>query len=614
MQRVRRLAGITVVIALGAAACSAAGAARSGLPSPRPAAVRASGTVSVFPSPGTPTASPKTTISFRGATPAELDAISVSGNKSGKHAGHVVAHSDGRGASFVPDAAFTEGEYVTVDTTLAVRGGLHGRFGFTIAQSAAGFAPNQHPAATTTTTPTSQLSHFASRPDLVAPKVAIASSSSGTSTGDIFVTPNPALGQTTSAQSGPMIVDGAGNLVWFDPRPAGTALDLSVQTYKGQPVLSWFQGVVSSGGTGAGEFVIYNRKYQHIATVHAGNGYETDLHDFVITPQNTALVLVYNPVLANASVVHQLHPRVVLDAIVQEIDIQTGSVLFEWHSLGNINVDESYLAVPTSTTEPYDYVHPNSIAIDTDGNLLLSGRHTSALYKIDRVTGTLDWRLGGKHSNFDLDADARFTWQHDIRPHADDTLSIFDNAARAPGVTSRAKSRGLVLHIDEAARKVTTEQSDDNPQNALSLSQGNFQLLPNGDWFAGWGAVGEYTEYGPKGEVLLDANIGASSASYRAYRFTWTGTPTQPPAAAARVSGNATVVAASWNGATNVARWRLLAGSDAGSLQPVGTFAKAGFETTMRIPASGTRVVEVQALGPAGRVLGTSVATPVKTA
>ncbi len=157
MLRARKLIGATFVVALAAAACSAAGAARSALPSPRPAAVRASGTVSVFPSPGTPTASPETTISFRGAQPAELAHISVSGSKSGKHTGHVVTHSDGRGASFVPDAAFTEGEYVTVDTRLAVRGGLRGTFGFTIAQSAAGFPANQNPAQATTRTPASQL-------------------------------------------------------------------------------------------------------------------------------------------------------------------------------------------------------------------------------------------------------------------------------------------------------------------------------------------------------------------------------------------------------------------------------------------------------------------------
>jgi arylsulfotransferase ASST len=566
----------------------------------------------VFPSPGTPTASPETTISFRGVKPADLGGISVSGSRSGTHTGQVVAHSDGRGASFVPGAAFTEGETVTVTTPLAVRGGLRGTFAFTIEQPAAGFGVNENPASSTTATPESQLSRFVTRPDLVPPKVAINTNSGTKSGGDVFVTPNPALGQTTSAQSGPMIVDGAGNLVWFDPKPAGTAVDLSVQRYRGKPVLSWFQGVVTTGGTGAGEFVMYDEHYHHIATVHAGNGYDTDLHDFVITPQNTALVLAYNPVLAKASVIHQLHPRVVLDAVVQEIDITTGSVLFEWHSLGNINLDESYLAIPASTTEPYDYVHPNSIAIDTDGNLLLSGRHTSTLYKIDRVTGTLDWRLGGKRGNFDLDTGAKFMWQHDIRPHADDTLSVFDNAASAPGVTSRETSRGLVLHVDEAARKVTTERSDDNPQHALSLSQGDFQLLPNGDWFAGWGSVGEYTEFGPDGNVVLDANIAASSASYRAYRFAWTGTPEQPPAAAAARSGSSIVVAASWNGATQVARWRVLAGRDAGSLQPVATFARSGFETTMWIPAGDARVVKVQALGPAGRVLGTSTATPVK--
>ncbi len=610
MLRARKLAGVTIVVALGAAACSAAGAARSGLPSPRPAAVRASGTVSVFPSPGTPAASPNTTISFRGVEPADLDGVSVSGSTSGTHTGHVVAHSDGRGASFVPDAVFTEDESVTVVTTLAVRGSLHGTFAFTIEHTAAGFGANENPA--TTTTSESQLSRFESRPDLVPPKVTVASTSStGATGGDIFVTPNPALGQTTTAQSGPMIVDGTGELVWFDPRPAGTALDLSVQQYEGKPVLSWFQGVVTTGGTGAGEFVLYDEHYQHVATVRAGNGYDTDLHDFVITPQNTALVLAYNPVLAKTSAIHRLHPRVVLDAVVQEIDIPTGSVLFEWHSLGNISADESYLAAPSSTTEPYDYVHPNSIAIDTDGNLLLSCRHTSTLYKIDRVTGTLDWRLGGKRSNFDLDAGAKFMWQHDIRPHADDTLSVFDNASSAPGVTSRDMSRGLVLHIDEAMRKVTTERSYDNPQHALSLSQGDFQLLPNGNWFAGWGSVGEYTEFGPKGEVLLDANIGASSASYRAYRFSWTGTPSAPPTIVVSGSGDTIQLAASWNGATNVARWQVLAGADAGALHPVASFARSGFETKMRLPANGARVVAVRALGPAGRVLGISAATAV---
>lgn len=603
---------IAVVVALGAAGCTAAGATR-GLPTPRPAAVRASGVVSVFPSPGTPTASPKTTISFRGVTAPHLGTVTVTGSQSGAHTGRVVAHSDGRGASFDPATAFTEGESVTVATTLAIRGGEHGTFAFTIARSAPGFAANSTPApGRATPTPASQVSHFASRPDLRPPKVTIKTNTQNAAPGDIFLTPNPSLGQQTSAQSGPMIVDSAGRLVWFDPKPADSALDLSVQRYQGQTVLSWFEGRVSSGGYGDGEFVLYDQSYRQVGAVRAGNGYEADLHDFVITPQNTALVLAYNPVLAKASVIHRSQDRVVLDAIVQEIDIRTGAVLFEWHSLGNVDLSESYLPAPKSNTDPYDYVHPNSIAIDTDGNLLLSGRHTSTLYKIDRITGTLDWRLGGKRSNFHIDPGARFMWQHDIRPHADGDLSVFDNAASAPGVTSRDESRGLLLHVDEPALKVTVAQSDDNPQGALSLSQGDFQLLPNGDWFTGWGSVGQYTEFGPDGDVRLDANIGAGSASYRAYRFTWTGTPAEPPAAVAHVDGNSIVVAASWNGSTNVARWEVLAGSDRNSLQPVGSFATSGFETTMRVPRGGARTVEVRALGSSGRILGTSAAASVR--
>jgi hypothetical protein len=173
-------------------------------------------------------------------------------------------------------------------------------------------------------------------------------------------------------------------------------------------------------------------------------------------------------------------------------------------------------------------------------------------------------------------------------------------------------SRGLLLHVDEAARKVTTVHSYDNPQRALSLSQGDFQLLPDGDWFAGWGSVGQYTEFGPQGDVRLDANIGAASASYRAYRFAWTGTPSEAPAVTARADRTSVTVAASWNGSTKVARWQVLAGTDRNSLQPVASFARSGFETTMRVPRTAARVVEVQALGPAGRILGTSAATAVR--
>jgi hypothetical protein len=238
---------------------------------------------------------------------------------------------------------------------------------------------------------------------------------------------------------------------------------------------------------------------------------------------------------------------------------------------------------------------------------VMSARHTWGVYKIDRVTGALYWRLGGKRSNFDMGDGTAFSWQHDARPLDNGLMTVFDNAASAPGVASRDTSRGLTLRVDEQAMTVSLEDADENPQHALSLSQGDFQRLPNGDYFVGWGSVPEYTEFGPDGDVKLDVNINGGSASYRAFRVQWTGRPAEPPAVVAHVSGDALAIAASWNGATDVARWEVRVGADRASLHPVGSFPAGGFETSIRVPtASGARVVQVAALGPAGRVLGTS--------
>jgi len=334
----------------------------------------------------------------------------------------------------------------------------------------------------------------------------------------------------------------------------------------------------------------------------------------VITPRNTALLLAYNQIVAPAAVIHEAKDRVVLDAIVQEIDIATGAVVFEWHALGNVALRESYFPAPEDRTVPYDFVHPNSVAVGTDGNLLVSARHTSTVYEIDRTTGALDWRLGGKLSSFTIPSGARFSWQHDARAYSDGTLSVFDNASMSPDETTRDSSRGLLLHIDQPALNVTLVRSDDNPRGALSTSQGDLQMLANGDWFAGWGSIGEYTEFDADGRVVLDAALKASTASYRAYRFGWTATPVEPPVAVGRRDGNSVVVAASWNGATNVARWQVLVGSDRDSLHPVGVFPRTDFETRMRVLAPAASMVAVRALGPRGALLVTSVAARLRAA
>ena len=604
---------LLVVTGIVAAGCAAAGATSRSLPSPRPDEVRESGTVSVYPSPGTLTASPETTISFRDIAPSRIGTIHVIGSETGPHDGHFVAHSDGNGASFVPDSSFAADELVTVTTNLNIRLAKNGDFTFEVARplqtpnDGATLSPSAAPSTRLSAATNRERQQFVSRPDLTPPALRVAvPAGPNAARGDVFLTPNP-INETSAGQSGPMIVDGHGNLVWFQPEPAGTTFDLNVQRYHGQPVLAWFQGSIADGGYGFGSYTLLDQSYRRIATVRAGNGYQADLHDFLITPQNTALMMIYSPVMADASTINQAHDRPVIDAVVQEIDIPTGAVLFEWHSVGNIGLDESYLPAPPRA-DVYDYVHPNSLALDADGNIWLSARHTSAVYKIDHDTGALDWRLGGKKSSFTIEPGAEFMYQHNVTPHSDGTVTIFDNAATGPDTKQRDDSQGLVLKLDLGTMDASVIRHDESPTKHLSFSQGSFQALPNGDDFAGWGSQPEYSEFGPNGRVRLDVRILGGSGSYRAFKFPWSGTPTGAPSAAARRTSRGTTVYASWNGATDVARFRVLAGPNATTLRPAGTFARTGFETAMAVPAAA--VVQVVAVSGDGAALGTSAPVP----
>ena len=153
----------------------------------------------------------------------------------------------------------------------------------------------------------------------------------------MFITP-----QQGPTQNGAMILDNTGTLVWFQPVPAGDmAADLQVQRYQGRHVLTWWQGY-SGAGVGAGEDVIEDASYHQVAVVHAANGLGADLHEFRLTPQGTALITAYYPVYWNATDVHLSDRQVVLDSVVQEIDIKTGLLLFQWDSLDHVSLTDTY--------------------------------------------------------------------------------------------------------------------------------------------------------------------------------------------------------------------------------------------------------------------------------
>ena len=559
--------------------------------------------IAISPLNGTPDASPQTQISFLGVPIHEIAQVSVVGSRSGSHTGRLEAYASSPGASFLPSRPFTQGERVTATALVG---------------------PPHHASRVSTTFTVARLSgyraaagkplrlgnkpglvqSFVSEPDLQPPSVQVTTDSSQAAPGDVFLTPSHGYGQT-----GAMILNGQGGLVWFHPVPTGeTAADLQVQSYDGQPVLVWWQGhVPPSLGVGFGTDEIYSSSYKPIGTVSAGNGYQADLHEMQITPQGSAFLTAYTLVDADLSSAGGARDGVLQDAILQEVDIKTGLVMFEWHAYGHVALSDSYSHPPSSASQPWDYFHLNSISLDPwgDGNFIISARNTWAAYEINHLSGAVLWRLGGKHSSFKMGPGTGTAYQHDVRWQPDDTLTLFDDGATPK---QHSQSRAISERIDWKSRKVELIGRDVHTPALLAGSQGNDQLLPNGDSFVGWGEEPYFTELSPTGQVLFDAHIPSPGESYRAYRFPWSATPATTPTVAVRAaSAEAATVYASWNGATSVSDWIVLAGASPTSLTTVATVAATGFETA--IPVGGADAYfAVQALGSGGQLLGTSAA------
>jgi hypothetical protein len=436
---------------------------------------------------------------------------------------------------------------------------------------------------------------FHSRPDLRPPIIEVQRRAAGRAPGYIFVAPKIGADQT-----GPMIADDRGRLVWFHHvAPGLRAYDFRAQTYRGKPVLTWWQGRFADGhGSGVG--VIADTSYRQIAEVRAVGDYANDLHEFQLTSRGTALITVYRPVSRDLTAIGGPARATVMDSIVQEVDIRTGQRVFEWHSLGHVGLGESYARVPATDGDQFDYFHVNSIDEERNGDLLISARNTRALYEIDRRTGRVQWRLGGKRSDFAMGPGADFLGQHDARRLGDGDIALFDNGF--PPLPDR-ESRVIVLRVDQRKKAARLVRSYKHPSAPHSHSQGSEQALANGNLFAGWGGDSPYfSEFSPDGRLLFDARFAPPrTTTYRAYRMPWRARPAESPRAAATVDGGRMTVYASWNGATDVAAWRLLVGHDAASLEPVGVTPRSGFETSMRTRRA--PYVAVEALDRAGAVL-----------
>jgi EmrB/QacA subfamily drug resistance transporter len=411
-------------------------------------------------------------------------------------------------------------------------------------------------------------------------------------------------------QSGPMILDDRLQPVWFHPVPEKlVASNLSLERYEGKPALAWWQGVVTStGSTESGEDVVVNQHYQTVARIRGKDGWKLTLHAIDISGEDVWVTANKN-IAKNLSNYGGAYNGALIDSAVQEYNLKTGKLLLTWDALEHIPLGDSRSTVPTNGF-PWDAYHVNAIDLTSNGSFLVSMRNTWAAYMVNIQTGQIEWTLGGRHSSFKFGRGAEFQWQHDVALAADSTITVFDDhccqlTGGGTSVPATGPSRGLVLKLNRGAHVATLAAQYGNREGFKSEYMGDTQPLTDSNTFVGWGSAPYFTEYSAAGKLLLEAEFPGHDLSYRTMVEPWAGMPLSAPAGAARSSAGKTTVYASWNGATQVVSWRVLAAGGAGKLTAVATSAKSGFETDIAVPA-GYSSFQLQALDAGGHVIGTS--------
>jgi EmrB/QacA subfamily drug resistance transporter len=413
-------------------------------------------------------------------------------------------------------------------------------------------------------------------------------------------------------QSGPLILDNNLQPVWFQPVPERVAAaNLSLQTYDGKPALAWWQGVVTNtGATESGEDVVVNQHYQTVARLKGADGWVLTLHALAISGDD-AWVTANKNIPLDLSKYGGAYNGALIDSAVQEYNIETGKLLRTWDALDHIPLGDSYASLPTNGF-PWDAYHVNSVELTGNGTFLVSMRNTWGAYMVDIATGAIEWTLGGKRSSFKFGPGAAFQWQHDVALGSGSTVTMFDDhccqlTGGGTSVPATGPSRGLVLQLDQGTRTATLVAQYNGGGKFESEYMGDTQPLANGNMFVGWGSESYFSEYSRSGKLLLEGEFPGSDLSYRAMLEQWVGLPLYPPVGAARQADGQATVYVSWNGATQVVSWRVLAGAGAGAsrMAAVARAAKSGFETAIPVP-QGYERFEVQALNAAGRVIGAS--------
>lgn len=539
----------------------------------------------------------------------------VVGSVSGRHMGTAVLSDDQRTVIFTPEQPFMPGEVVSVTIASGIRtisGGVIDQrmFTFTTApQRPTAEAAHQRlsdagsghtNASSTTADAVITSAPYVTVPDDF-PKITVTTPAQQTAEGYLFLS-SFNFPQRTTSKPYLLILDNAGEPIYYKKLDEGNiAVD-----FKKQP-----NGLLTYWNPTENAFQAMDTSYTIVDTFKAGNGYVTDLHELQLLPNGHALLMIYDYQKIDMSkIVEGGKPdATVIGLVIQELDASK-NVVFEWRSWDHFEITDA--TVPL-TGDIVDYAHGNAIDLDFDGNLLISSRHMDEITKINRQTGNIIWRWGGKNNQFTfVRGEEMFVHQHDVRRLPGGTVTLFDNRTNTPEPYSRV----LEYRLDEFNKTATLVWEYRNSPDVYSVAMGNAQRVSNGNTIIGWGSSRpNLTEVRPDGTKAFELTFDAPLVSYRAFRFPWQGQPVEPPVLVASNDNCAISLSYSWNGATEIAAYQVYGGTTSETTTLIETRPRAGFETqtTLSTNRAGYKFFRVMPIDKNGRETQSSNIASVDT-
>lgn len=396
------------------------------------------------------------------------------------------------------------------------------------------------------------------------PTITVTATASDTAEGYIFLSNHHKF--WTRSKPYLLIMDDRGDPVFYRRMNPGQP----AHDFKLQP-----NGLLTYWDAATGKHYALDETYTIVEVLEPQNGLVGDFHEFQILPNGHKIFYVWQTYKRDMSGIVEggQTNATVLGTIFQEVDTDD-NVVFEWEGLDHIPLTDSWASL---TGPVVDYIHTNSIEVDFDGHWIMSSRNTNEVTKINRQTGELIWRMGGKANEFTFVDDelAPFTIQHDARRLENGNLLIFDNRLAD-------FSRAVEYAVDEVAKTATLVWEYRAPQGSRGRIMGNAQRLPNGNTLVNLGSASPMiTEVRPDGSEVFQLTLEENIFTYRAFRSPWVGRPqTVPKLVVTRDEAFEITLRYSWNGATEVAAYAIYGDLTESPKTLLTVQPKLGFETT----------------------------------